>query len=198
MQRCMQRCGSSSSGSSGSGSGSGCGSYNGFVDGEEDVELKWADVQTEYQRRSDLIGNLVKTVKGAADFEKSTLEAVVNARAKATSINIDPSNMTSEQLQQFEAAQGQLSQGIGRLLVSVEKYPELKATGNFRDLQVQLEGTENRISTSRKRFNEQATAFNKSVRRFPGTVFASVFGFSEKPQFQAQAGAANAPDVNFD
>ncbi|MFT4687324.1 MAG: LemA protein [Neolewinella sp.] len=176
----------------------GCGSYNGFVDGEEDVELKWADVQTEYQRRSDLIGNLVKTVKGAADFEKSTLEAVINARAKATSINIDPSNMTSEQLQQFEAAQGQLSQGIGRLLVSVEKYPELKATGNFRDLQVQLEGTENRISTSRKRFNEQATAFNKSVRRFPGTVFASVFGFSEKPQFQAQAGAANAPDVNFD
>jgi LemA protein len=176
----------------------GCGSYNGFVDGEEDVELKWADVQTEYQRRSDLIGNLVKTVKGAANFEKSTLEAVVNARAKATSISIDPSNMSAEQLQQFEAAQGELSQGLGRLLVSVERYPDLKATANFRDLQVQLEGTENRISTSRKRFNEEATAFNKSVRRFPGTVFASVFGFSEKPQFQAQAGTANAPDVNFD
>ncbi|MFT5999139.1 MAG: LemA protein [Neolewinella sp.] len=175
----------------------GCGSYNGFVDGEEDVELKWADVQTEYQRRSDLIGNLVNTVKGAAEFEKSTLEAVTNARAKATSINIDPSNMTAEQLQQFEAAQGQLSTGLGRLLATAESYPQLQATQGFRDLQVQLEGTENRISTSRKRFNEQATAFNKSVRRFPGTVFASVFGFSQKPQFQAQAGSANAPEVKF-
>jgi LemA protein len=175
----------------------GCGSYNGFVDGEEDVELKWADVQTEYQRRSDLIGNLVSTVKGAADFEKSTLEAVTNARAKATSINIDPSNMTAEQLQQFEAAQGQLTTGLGRLLATAESYPQLQATQGFRDLQVQLEGTENRISTSRKRFNEQATAFNKSVRRFPGTVFASVFGFDEKPQFEAQAGSANAPEVKF-
>lgn len=175
----------------------GCGSYNGFVDGEEDVENKWADVQTEYQRRSDLIGNLVSTVKGAADFEKSTLEAVTNARAKATSINIDPSNMTAEQLQQFEAAQGQLTTGLGRLLATAESYPQLQATQGFRDLQVQLEGTENRISTSRKRFNEQATAFNKSVRRFPGTVFASVFGFDEKPQFEAQAGSANAPEVKF-
>ncbi|WP_020568566.1 LemA family protein [Neolewinella persica] len=175
----------------------GCGSYNGFVDGEEDVELKWADVQTEYQRRSDLIKNLVETVKGAAEFEKSTLEAVTNARAKATSINIDPSNMTAEQLQQFEAAQGQLTTGLGRLLATAEAYPQLQATQAFRDLQVQLEGTENRISTSRKRFNEQATEFNKSVRRFPGTVFASVFGFSEKPQFEAQAGSANAPEVKF-
>ena len=175
----------------------GCGSYNGFVDGEEDVELKWSDVQTEYQRRSDLIGNLVNTVKGAAEFEKSTLEAVTNARAKATSINIDPSNMTAEQLQQFEAAQGQLTTGLGRLLATAESYPQLQATQGFRDLQVQLEGTENRISTSRKRFNEQATKFNKSVRRFPGTVFASVFGFDEKPQFQAQAGSANAPEVKF-
>jgi len=175
----------------------GCGSYNGFVDGEKDVELKWADVQTEYQRRSDLIGNLVNTVKGAADFEKSTLESVTQARAKATSINIDPSNMTEAQLKQFEAAQGQLSQGLGRLLATAENYPQLRATEGFRDLQVQLEGTENRISTSRKRFNEQATQFNKSVRRFPGTVFASVFGFSEKPQFEAQAGSANAPEVKF-
>jgi len=175
----------------------GCGSYNGFVDGEEDVELKWSDVQTEYQRRSDLIGNLVNTVKGAAEFEKSTLEAVTNARAKATSINIDPSNMTAEQLQQFEAAQGQLTTGLGRLLATAESYPQLQATQGFRDLQVQLEGTENRISTSRKRFNEQATKFNKSVRRFPGTVFASVFGFDEKPQFKAQAGSANAPEVKF-
>lgn len=175
----------------------GCGSYNGFVDGEEEVELKWADVQTEYQRRSDLIGNLVNTVKGAADFERGTLEAVTNARAKATSINIDPANMTAEQLQQFEAAQGQLSQGLGRLLATAENYPQLRATESFRDLQVQLEGTENRISTARKRFNEQATAFNKSVRRFPGTVFASVFGFSEKPQFEAQAGSDQAPEVKF-
>lgn len=175
----------------------GCGSYNGFVEGEEDVELKWSDVETEYQRRSDLIGNLVNTVKGAADFEKSTLESVTNARAKATSINIDASKMTAEQLQQFEAAQGQLSSGLGRLLATAENYPQLRATEGFRDLQAQLEGTENRISTARKRFNEQATKFNKSVRRFPGTVFASVFGFSEKPQFEAQAGTANAPEVKF-
>ncbi len=175
----------------------GCGSYNGFVDGEENVDLKWSDVQTEYQRRADLIGNLVNTVKGAADFEKSTLEAVTNARAKATSINIDPSNMTAEQLQQFEAAQGQLTTGLGRLLATAENYPQLRATEGFRDLQVQLEGTENRISTARKRFNEEATKFNKSVCRFPGAVFASVFGFSEKPQFEAQAGASNAPEVKF-
>lgn len=176
----------------------GCGQYNGFVDGEENVELAWSQVETEYQRRSDLIGNLVSTVKGAADFEKSTLEAVTNARARATSINIDASNLTAEQIQQFEAAQGQLSQGLGRLLATAENYPQLQATQGFRDLQVQLEGTENRISTQRKRFNEVATSFNKKVRRFPGTVFASVFGFDEKPQFQAQAGTANAPEVNFD
>jgi LemA protein len=176
----------------------GCGQYNGFVDGEENVELAWSNVEIEYQRRSDLIGNLVKTVKGAADFEKSTLEAVTNARARATSINIDASTLTPEKIKQFEAAQGQLSQGLGRLLATAEKYPQLQATQGFRDLQVQLEGTENRISTSRKRFNETATGFNKKVRRFPGTVYASVFGFSEKPQFTAQAGTANAPDVNFD
>lgn len=176
----------------------GCGQYNGFVDGEENVELAWSQVETEYQRRSDLIGNLVSTVKGAADFEKSTLEAVTNARSRATSINIDASSLTPEKIAQFEAAQGQLSQGLGRLLATAENYPNLQATKGFRDLQVQLEGTENRISTSRKRFNEVATNFNKKVRRFPGTVFASVFGFSEKPQFQAQAGTQNAPEVNFD
>ncbi len=175
----------------------GCGSYNGFVDGEENVEKAWSDVEADYQRRSDLIGNLVSTVKGAAEFEKSTLESVTNARAKATSINIDASNLTAEQIQQFEAAQGQLSSGLGRLLATAENYPQLRATEGFRDLQAQLEGTENRIATSRKRFNEVATSFNKQVRRFPGTVFASVFGFEEKPQFQAQAGAANAPEVKF-
>ncbi len=176
----------------------GCGSYNGFVDGEEDVELAWSKVETQYQRRSDLIGNLVNTVKGAADFEKGTLEAVTNARARATSINIDPSNLSAEQIKQFEAAQGQLSQGLGRLLATAENYPQLQATQGFRDLQQQLESTENRVTVARDRFNEVATVFNKKVRRFPGTVFASVFGFSEKPQFEAQAGTANAPDVNFD
>lgn len=175
----------------------GCGQYNGFVDGEENVELAWSQVETEYQRRSDLIGNLVNTVKGAANFEKSTLEAVTNARARATSMNIDASNLTEEKLAEFEAAQSQLNSGLGRLLMTTENYPDLKATQGFRDLQVQLEGTENRISTQRKRFNEVATGFNKKVRRFPGTVFASVFGFSEKPQFQSQAGTQNAPEVNF-
>jgi len=175
----------------------GCGSYNGFVDGEENVEKAWADVETDYQRRADLVGNLVSTVKGAAEFEKSTLESVTQARARATSINIDASNLSAEQIQNFEAAQGQLSSGLGRLLATAENYPQLRATEGFRDLQAQLEGIENRIATSRKRFNESATSFNKQVRRFPGTVFASVFGFEEKPQFQAQAGAANAPEVKF-
>lgn len=176
----------------------GCGQYNGFVDGEEEVELAWSRVETQYQRRSDLIGNLVNTVKGAADFEKSTLEAVTNARARATSINIDASSLTPENIKAFEAAQMQLSSGLGRLLATAEKYPQLQATQGFRDLQTQLEGTENRVATARDRFNETATAFNKKVRRFPGTVFATVFGFSEKPQFEAQAGTADAPEVNFE
>lgn len=175
----------------------GCNSYNGFVEAEEDVEKVWADVQSQYQRRADLIPNLVNTVKGAADFEKSTLESVVNARAKATSVNIDPSNLTAENLQQFQAAQGQLSSSLGRLLVTVERYPELKANSNFRDLTAQLEGTENRISVARDRFNEASTAYNKKVRRFPASFFASVFGFGEKAQFQAQEGSQNAPTVEF-
>lgn len=178
----------------------GCNSYNGFVEGEEDVEQAWSKVQTQYQRRTDLIGNLVETVKGAADFESNTLREVTEARAKATSVNInlDAEDLTAEKIQQFEAAQQQLSSGLGRLLATAESYPQLQATQAFRDLQVQLEGTENRVATARDRFNEEATEFNKSVRRFPGTVFASVFGFSEKPQFEAQSGSQNAPKVNFD
>ena len=176
----------------------GCNSYNGFVNGEEEVEKAWSNVQTQYQRRADLVKSLVATVKGAADFEQETLTQVTNARARATSINIDASNLTAEQIAQFEAAQGQLSQGLGRLLATAENYPQLQATQGFRDLQAQLEGTENRIAVARDRFNEEATEFNKSVRRFPGTVFASVFGFEEKPQFQAQAGTENAPEINFD
>ena len=175
----------------------GCNSYNGFVNAEEDVEKVWADVQSQYQRRADLIPNLVNTVKGAADFEKSTLESVVNARAKATSVNIDPSNLNAQSLQQFQEAQGQLSSSLGRLLVTVERYPELKANSNFRDLTAQLEGTENRISVARDRFNEAATAYNKKVRRFPASFFASIFGFEEKAQFQAQQGSQNAPTVEF-
>lgn len=175
----------------------GCGSYNGFVDGEENVEKSWSDVQTQYQRRADLIPNLVNTVKGAADFERGTLEAVTNARARATSINIDASKLTPEAMEQFQAAQGQLSSGLGRLLATAENYPSLKSNAQFQELQAQLEGTENRIAVARDRFNETATAFNKQVRRFPGTVFASVFGFEEKPQFQAQAGSDAAPEVKF-
>ena len=175
----------------------GCGSYNGFVDAEEDMEKSWSDVQTQYQRRADLIPNLVNTVKGAAEFESGTLERVTAARARATSINIDANDLTPEKLQQFQAAQGELSQGLSRLLVTAERYPELKANANFRDLQAQLEGTENRIAVARDRFNEQATQFNKKVRRFPGTVFATVFGFDEKPQFQADASSQTAPTVEF-
>lgn len=175
----------------------GCNSYNGFVSAEEDVEKTWADVQSQYQRRADLIPNLVNTVKGAADFEKSTLESVVNARAKATSVNIDPSNLSPEALQQFQAAQGELSSSLGRLLVTVERYPELKANSNFRDLTAQLEGTENRITVARDRFNEESTEYNKKIRRFPNSFFASVFGFDEKAQFQAQTGSENAPTVEF-
>ncbi len=175
----------------------GCNSYNGFVNAEEDVEKSWADVQSQYQRRADLIPNLVNTVKGAADFERGTLEAVTAARAKATSVNIDPSNLSPEAIQQFQSAQGELSSSLSRLLVSVERYPELKANANFLDLQAQLEGTENRISVARDRFNEQVTSYNKQTRRFPASFFASIFGFGEKGQFQAQAGAENAPTVNF-
>lgn len=175
----------------------GCGSYNGFVDAEENMEQAWSKVETQYQRRADLIPNLVATVKGAADFEKSTLEAVTNARARATSININADDLTPEKLEQYQAAQGQLSQGLGRLLATAENYPSLKSNAQFQELQSQLEGTENRIAVARDRFNESATSFNKKVRRFPGTVFASVFGFEEKPQFQAEAGSAQAPEVSF-
>ena len=176
----------------------GCSNYNKFVGMEEDVENAWGKVQSAYQRRADLIPNLVNTVKGAADFERETLEAVTNARAKASSVQIDPSNLTADQIQQFQAAQGELSQSLGRLLVTVERYPELKANANFRDLQAQLEGTENRIKVERDRFNDVVTGYNKSVRRFPASFFANIFGFDQKAQFEAQAGAENAPEVNFE
>lgn len=176
---------------------SGCNNYNNFVDMEENVENAWGKVQSAYQRRADLIPNLVNTVKGAAAHEKETLEAVVNARAKATSINIDPSNASPEQIKAFQDAQSGLSQSLGKLLLITENYPDLKANANFQELQVQLEGTENRIKVERDRYNDVVTAYNKKVRRFPASFYASIFGFKDKAQFQAQEGSENAPQVEF-
>jgi LemA protein len=175
----------------------GCSSYNTFVEKEEEVENAWSKVQSAYQRRADLIPNLVNTVKGVAQFEQKTLTDVVNARSKATSVTVDPSNISAEKLQEFQQAQSQLSQTLGRLLMITENYPELKANQSFLELQAQLEGTENRIKVERDRFNDKATEYNKSVRRFPGKLFAGIFGFSQKAQFQAEEGAQNAPKVEF-
>jgi LemA protein len=174
-----------------------CSSYNTFVEKEEEVENAWSKVQSAYQRRSDLIDNLVSTVKGAAKFEQQTLTDVVNARAKASSMTVNASDLTPEKLQEFQQNQSQLSQSLGRLLVVSENYPELKASQNFLELQAQLEGTENRIKVERDRFNDVATDYNKSVRRFPGALFAGIFGFSQKAQFQAEQNAQSAPKVSF-
>jgi LemA protein len=157
----------------------GCNSYNSLVEFDENVANEWSKVESEYQRRADLIPNLVNTVKGVAEFEKSTLTEVVNARAKATSINIDPSNLSEAQLQKFQEAQSGLSQSLGRLLLVSENYPQLRANENFRDLQAQLEGTENRIKVARNRYNDKVTEYNKKVRRFPNSVFASMFGLKD-------------------
>ncbi|SHF58775.1 LemA protein [Flavobacterium fontis] len=176
----------------------GIGSYNGLVGKEENAKTAWSNVESAYQRRNDLIGNLVKTVQGAADFEKSTLEAVVNARAKATAVTIDPTNISPEQLAQFQQAQAGVSSTLSRLLVSVEKYPDLKANQNFLELQSQLEGTENRINVARDRFNESVNVYNKSTKTFPSVLFAKIFGFNEMARFKAEEGAEKAPEVNFD
>ena len=176
---------------------SGCNSYNNFVNIEEDVENEWGKVQSAYQRRADLIPNLVNTVKGVADFEKSTLTEVTQARARATSINIDPTNLTPEKMKEFQEAQSGLSQSLGRLLVVSENYPQLRASENFKELQVQLEGTENRIKVARDRYNDVVTNYNKKVRRFPGSLFAGMFGFDQKAQFEAEASAQEAPKVEF-
>ncbi len=176
----------------------GCSSYNSFVDSEENVENAWSKVQSAYQRRTDLITSLVNTVKGYADFEKETLTAVTEARSKATSISVNPGNLSPEAIKQFQEAQSGISQSLGRLLVSVERYPELKANQNFLELQKQLEGTENRIKVERDRFNDEVTIFNKQVRRFPASLYASIFGFDKKGLFEAEAGSDKAPEVNFD
>ncbi|WP_297949095.1 LemA family protein [uncultured Porphyromonas sp.] len=172
-------------------------SYNGMVNEDENVNLQWSEVENQYQRRLDLIPNLVNVVKGYASHEKETLEGVIEARAKATQTTIDPSNMTEEQLASFQKAQDGLSGALNRLMVVVEKYPDLKANENFLQLQAQLEGTENRITVARKGYNDAATIYNKKVRRFPNNMLAGIFGFSVRPQFKAQEGAESAPTVQF-
>ena len=176
---------------------SGISSYNRLVTKEETFNTSWANVQNQYQRRADLIPNLVSTVKGVANFEKGTLTAVIEARAKATSVNINPKNLDEASLQKFQSAQDGLSNSLARLMVVVERYPELKATQNFSELQAQLEGTENRINVARREFNEAAQDYNTSIRRFPANIFAGMFGFNKKAYFEAQKGAENAPKVEF-
>lgn len=173
------------------------GSYNGMVTKEEAVTEKWAQVENVYQRRMDLIPNLVNTVKGYAAHEKETLEAVVNARAKATQTTIDPSKLNAESIKQFSAAQDGLSSALSKLMVVVERYPDLKANQNFLELQAQLEGTENRIAVERKKFNESAKDYNTYIRKFPKNIFASMFGFEKKDYFEANEGAEVAPTVEF-
>ena len=171
--------------------------YNTMITNQEAVTSQWGNVETQYQRRADLIPNFVNTVKGAADFEQETLTRVIEARAKATQVTLDPSNMTDENMQQFQAAQGEISSALSRLLVVIEKYPELKATQNFRDLQVELEGTENRISVERRKFNETAQTFNTYIKRFPQNFIAGMFGFTARPYFESMEGAEKAPEVRF-
>lgn len=175
---------------------SSCG-YNSMVKLDEQVTSQWAQVENVYQRRADLVRNLVNSVKGAANFEKETLTQVVEARAKATSINVDPSNLTPESIAQFQAAQGQLSQSLGRLLATVEAYPELKANQNFLELQAQLEGSENRITVERQKFNTVTQEYNSTIRTFPNNLTAGMFGFKAKGYFKAEEGANKAPKVEF-
>ena len=177
--------------------GCGCNGYNKMVNLDENVKKSWNNVQSDYQRRADLIPNLVSTVKGAANFETTTLTQVIEARAKATSVNVNAENLTPEKVQQFQQAQGQLSGALSRLLVVAEQYPQLQATQSFRDLQVQLEGTENRIKVSRNDFNNTVQEYNTTVRRFPNNIFAGMFGFSVKQGFTADAGSEKAPKVAF-
>lgn len=175
----------------------GCGKYNGLVSKDEIVKESWAKVESQYQRRADLIPNLVNTVKGAADFEKSTLTGVIEARAKATQTTVNADQLTPENIAKFQGAQDQLSGALSRLLVTVEKYPELKANQNFLELQAQLEGTENRITVARNDFNAVVKDYNQEVRTFPTNIFAGIFGFAQKGYFTASAGSENAPAVQF-
>lgn len=171
--------------------------YNNLVTSDENTQSAWSQVENVYQRRADLIPNLVATVKGYAAHESETLESVVAARAKATQVTIDPSTLSADEIAKFNEAQGELSNALGRLLLIQESYPDLKANQNFRDLQAQLEGTENRIATERMKFNEAVQTYNTSIRRFPSNIIASMFGFEKKGYFEANSGAENAPQVEF-
>lgn len=171
--------------------------YNGLIAKDEAVATAWGNIQSQYQRRADLIPNLVSTVKGYAKHESETLENVMAARAKATQVTINSDNLTPEKLKQYQAAQGELSQALGRLMAVSENYPNLKANENFSELQAQLEGTENRINESRQIYNSAVQTYNVSVRRFPANIVAGMFGFDKKNQFEAEAGAEKAPKVEF-
>src|SRR5689334_5694703 len=173
------------------------GRYNTMVELQEEIPKAWADVEAQYQRRADLIPNLVSTVKGYANFEQETLTKVIEARASATQVKVDPSNITPEQLAQFQQAQNGVSSALSRLLVVAESYPDLKANQNFLDLQAQLEGTENRIAVARSRFNEVVKPYNVYIKRFPTNILAGMYGFTEKGYFKAAEGAQNAPTVDF-
>jgi LemA protein len=173
------------------------GSYNNMVTMQEGVTAQWSQVENVYQRRSDLIPNLVSTVKGYADFEKETLTQVIEARAKATAVNINPDKLDAQSLQNFQNAQSGLSSALSKLMVVVEKYPELKANQGFLDLQAQLEGTENRITVERQKFNQTAQSYNTFIRTFPKNIFAGMFGFEKKAYFEAEKGAEKAPQVKF-
>jgi LemA protein len=171
--------------------------YNGMVTVEEEATTAFAKVQSAYQRRADLIPNLVETVKGYASHEQETLEGVVAARSKATQVTLDPDKMTPQKMKEFQEAQGELSSALGRLIAIQENYPDLKANENFRDLQVQLEGTENRINTERNNYNEAVQKYNVKIRRFPNSLFAGMFGFEKMQKFEAETGAEKAPQVKF-
>jgi len=177
--------------------GCGCSGYNSLVKEDQNVKGKWGNVQSDYQRRADLIPNLVNTVKGEANFEQTTLQNVVNARAKATQITVDPTNLTPEKIAQFQQAQGELSGALSRLLAVVENYPNLKANEGFRNLQTQLEGTENRIKVARNDFNGAVQTYNTKVKSFPNNIFAGMFGFKEKGYFASDPGSDKAPTVDF-
>lgn len=172
-------------------------SYNGMVSKEEAVSTAWSNIETQYQRRSDLIPNLVNTVKGYAKHESETLQGVIAARAKATQITVDADNLTPEKMQQYQKAQGDITTALGKLLAITENYPSLKANENFSELQAQLEGTENRISESRRVYNDAVQAYNLQIRRFPGNIVAGMFGFEKKNKFEATEGAEKAPEVTF-